>query len=260
MNCIGLDKYFTIKRQLREYNWKRLGLVEETCSRPSVNLAQLQSPASTSTSRGGLFSRIALGALGVAERPVALLALVFLSPVLIVTATAVFILSRRSPLLAHRRVGKDGRKFWLFKFRTMWGGTANHHSTWFIEFVRQEPVNGRKPTHDPRITSRFAAFLRKHSIDELPQLANVLIGEMSLVGPRPLTQGELTEHYGIDKVEVLSVKPGITGLWQTMGRSRLTYRQRLRLDLFLARRHSIGLYLRVLARTIPRVLSGIDAW
>jgi lipopolysaccharide/colanic/teichoic acid biosynthesis glycosyltransferase len=189
-----------------------------------------------------------------------LLALVSLSPVLIVAGSTVFILSRRSPLLAHRRVGKDGRKFWLFKFRTMWDGTANRDSTRFIEFIRQDPVNGRKLAHDPRVTSRFAAFLRKHSIDELPQLANVLIGEMSLVGPRPLTQGELTEHYGADKVEVLSIKPGITGLWQTMGRSRLTYRQRVRLDLFLARRRSLGLYLRVLARTIPRALSGIDAW
>lgn len=225
-----------------------------------MNLAQLQSPASTSTSRSGIFSRIALSVLGMAERPVALLALISLSPILIVAGTTVLILSGRSPLLAHRRVGRNGRKFWLFKFRTMWHGAANHRSATFIEFVQQEPVNGRKPTHDPRVTSRFAAFLRKHSIDELPQLANVVIGEMSLVGPRPLTQGELTEHYGVDKVEVLSVKPGITGLWQTMGRSRLTYRQRLRLDLFLARRHSIGLYLRVLARTIPRVLSGIDAW
>jgi exopolysaccharide production protein ExoY len=207
-----------------------------------------------------VFSRIALGALGVAERPVALLALVCISPLLIVAGTTVFILSRRSPLLAHRRVGKHGRKFWLFKFRTMWDGAANHDPTRLIEFVRQEPVNGRKPTHDPRVTSRFAAFLRKHSIDELPQLANVLIGEMSLVGPRPLTQGELIEHYGVDKVEVLSVKPGITGLWQTMGRSRLTYKQRLRLDRFWASRRSIGLYLRVLARTMPRVLSGIDAW
>jgi exopolysaccharide production protein ExoY len=190
-----------------------------------------------------------------------LVALVSISPVLIVVGTTVVILSRRSPLLAHRRVGRFGRKFWLFKFRTMWDGTRNQDSPGrLIEFVRQDPVNSQKLAQDPRVTSRFAAFLRKHSIDELPQLLNVLIGEMSLVGPRPLTQGELTEHYGVDKVEVLSIKPGITGLWQTMGRSRLTYRQRLRLDLFLARKRSFGLYLRVLRRTIPRVLSGIDAW
>jgi exopolysaccharide production protein ExoY len=226
-----------------------------------VNLAQLQSAASTSPSRTGVFSRIAFGALKLAERPVALVALVSISPVLIAVGTTVVILSRRSPVLAHRRVGRFGKKFWLFKFRTMWDGTRNQDSpSRLVEFVRQDPVNSQKLVQDPRVTSRFAAFLRKHSIDELPQLVNVLIGEMSLVGPRPLTQGELTEHYGVDKVEVLSIKPGITGLWQTMGRSRLTYRQRLRLDLFLTRKRSIGLYLRVLRRTIPRVLSGIDAW
>ncbi len=225
-----------------------------------MNLAQLHSSAAAPPSRTAVFSRIVLGVLGVAERPVALLALVSLSPVLFVAGTTVFILSGRSPLLGHRRVGRHGRKFWLFKFRTMWDGTPSQDSTRLIEFIRQDPVSGKKLVHDPRVTSRFAAFLRKHSIDELPQLVNVLIGEMSLVGPRPLTQGELTEHYGVEKLEVLSIKPGITGLWQTMGRSRLTYRQRVRLDLFLARKRSIGLYLRVLWRTMPRVLSGIDAW
>jgi exopolysaccharide production protein ExoY len=225
-----------------------------------VNLAQLHSSATSSPARTSKLSRVALGALDFAERPVALLSLVAISPVLIVTGTTVFILSRRSPLLAHRRVGQFGKKLWLFKFRTMWNRAPNpDSSSGFIEFITQEPVNGKKLTHDPRVTSRFAAFLRKHSIDELPQLINVLTGEMSLVGPRPMTQGELIENYGVNRGEVLSIKPGITGLWQTMGRSRLNYRQRLRLDLFLARKRSLGLYFRVLWRTIPRVLSGIDA-
>jgi lipopolysaccharide/colanic/teichoic acid biosynthesis glycosyltransferase len=83
---------------------------------------------------------------------------------------------------------------------------------------------------------------------------------MSVVGPRPITRSELSEHYEPDATEVLSIKPGLTGLWQVRGRSRLTYRQRKRFDLFLVRRFSIGLYLRIVGLTIPDVLFGKDAW
>lgn len=83
---------------------------------------------------------------------------------------------------------------------------------------------------------------------------------MSLVGPRPLTRSELRSYYGPNANELLEVKPGITGLWQVMGRNRLTYSQRRRLDLFYVRKRSVGLYLAILARTIPRVLTGKDSW
>ncbi len=111
-----------------------------------------------------------------------------------------------------------------------------------------------------RVACRFARWCRRYSIDELPQLLHVLRGEMSLVGPRPITQGELARYYGNDAAEVLELRPGITGLWQSTGRNRLTYRQRRRLDLSLVRRYSLRLYLIILWRTIPRALSGKGAW
>ena len=103
-------------------------------------------------------------------------------------------------------------------------------------------------------------FCRRFSIDELPQFVNVLRGEMSLVAPRPVTESELKKYYGCDAEEVLRVKPGVTGLWQVMGRSRLTYRQRREMDLFLVRNRSLKLYLTILLRTIQAVLTGKDGW
>jgi lipopolysaccharide/colanic/teichoic acid biosynthesis glycosyltransferase len=110
------------------------------------------------------------------------------------------------------------------------------------------------------VASSFSAFCRRHSLDELPQLIHVALGEMSLVGPRPITSAELDEHYRGCIQEVLSVKPGITGLWQLMGRNRLTYAQRRRLDLFLVRRAGLGLYLRVLLHAVPVTLSADGAY
>ena len=117
-----------------------------------------------------------------------------------------------------------------------------------------------KERTDPRVTSRVATLCRRYSIDELPQLWHVLKGEMALLGPRPLTASEIQTYYGPAAVELLAVKPGLTGLWQTSGRSRLTYSQRRRLDLFMIRNWSAGLYLKILLRTIPAVLTGKDAW
>jgi lipopolysaccharide/colanic/teichoic acid biosynthesis glycosyltransferase len=110
------------------------------------------------------------------------------------------------------------------------------------------------------VTSRFAAFCRRYSLDELPQLWQVVRGEMSLVGPRPLTRQELDTYYGADASRIIAAKPGLSGLWQISGRSRLTYPQRRRLDLFLVRKWSVSLYLRILFTTLPRVAAGKDAW
>jgi exopolysaccharide production protein ExoY len=198
-------------------------------------------------------------ALGWGERFGAILLLAALSPVLCVTGILVFALSRRSPLVAHQRVGQYGRLFRTLKFRTMWP-TAAPPQSWLVEEIVEEPGPEIKGSADPRVTSRFARFCRRSSIDELPQLVHVVRGEMSLVGPRPLTRDELRKHYGPDAPEVLSVKPGITGLWQVLGRSRLTYPQRRRLDLFLVRKRSLRLYLAILGRTLPEVLTGRNAW
>jgi lipopolysaccharide/colanic/teichoic acid biosynthesis glycosyltransferase len=144
----------------------------------------------------------------------------------------------------------------------MWGESQNGNgeSGWFVERLPSVEAGEIKRPDDPRITSRFAAYCRKYSIDELPQLLHVAQGKMSLVGPRPMTVQELSDHYGREAPEVMRFKPGLTGLWQIRGRSRLGYRQRRRLDLLFVRRWSVGLYLRILLATIPRVLSGKDAW
>jgi lipopolysaccharide/colanic/teichoic acid biosynthesis glycosyltransferase len=117
-----------------------------------------------------------------------------------------------------------------------------------------------KVSADPRVTSAFAAFCRKYSVDEMPQLWHVVRGDLALVGPRPLTAEEIAEHYGSEAGEVLRVKPGLTGLWQVRGRSNLTYPERRRLDLFLVRNWSFRLYADILLATIPSVLSGKGAW
>ena len=101
---------------------------------------------------------------------------------------------------------------------------------------------------------------RRFSLDELPQLAHVVAGQMSLVGPRPITRVELAKHYGSSADEVMSLLPGMTGLWQVLGRDRLSYARRRRLDLFLVRHFSTRLYFLILLRTIPSVLLGRNAW
>jgi lipopolysaccharide/colanic/teichoic acid biosynthesis glycosyltransferase len=144
----------------------------------------------------------------------------------------------------------------------MWGGSAVHWcpKSYLVERLFAAAAPEVKTARDPRVTSTFAAFCRKFSIDEFPQLYHVLRGEMSFVGPRPLTRDELSQHYGHAAREVLRLKPGLTGLWQVRGRSRLNYRQRRRLDLFLVRKWSFRLYVLLLLTTIPRVLMGTDAW
>ena len=200
------------------------------------------------------------GALRWAERLAAGIVFSAVAPVLGATMLAVRTLSGRSPLIAHRRLGLNGEPFWIIKIRTMWDGSVAQAAPAWIEYLSDTEVPVSKGAPDPRVTSRLAAFCRRYSIDELPQLLQVVTGRLSLVGPRPLTPGELKAYYGADSAEVLSVRPGLTGLWQVLGRNRLTYAQRRRLDLFYLRKFGLGLYLRILFRTPGRVLSGRDAW
>ncbi len=203
---------------------------------------------------------IAINLLYALEPVAAALSLICLSPVLVIVALVIRMLSGASPLVAHRRVGRYGKTLWVYKFRTMWpsGGYALAAGSLVERVADDEPKPKLGP--DPRVTSRFASFCRRHSIDELPQLALVASGQMSIVGPRPITRFELQQYYESNATEVLSVKPGLTGLWQIRGRSRLTYGQRKRFDLFLVRRFSVGLYFRIVALTIPDLLSAKDAW
>jgi lipopolysaccharide/colanic/teichoic acid biosynthesis glycosyltransferase len=183
-------------------------------------------------------------------------------PVLIPAATVIHLLSRRSPFIAHLRVGQDGRAFWVWKLRTMWprGLSPTAEEAGWVQRIDRDPDRDTKRECDPRVSSGFARFCRRYSIDELPQFFHVLRGEMSLVGPRPLTRGELARHYGANASEVLALKPGLTGYWQTRGRNRLSYAERVAFDLQLARELSAGVYFQLLLRTIPQVLRGENAW
>ena len=195
------------------------------------------------------------------ERLAALFILLALSPFLLIVGIATACLSRTSPLIAHRRLGLGGSPLWVLKFRTMWrrgARPAGHFA--LVEYIVDESGPLEKGVRDQRISSRFAHFCRRHSIDELPQLIQVVRGEMSLVGPRPITDSEWRLHYRRHAAEVLEVKPGLSGLWQIQGRSRLSYEQRRDLDLALVRNRSLKLYFQILLWTLPEIWSGRNAW
>ncbi|HLK61854.1 MAG TPA: sugar transferase [Bryobacteraceae bacterium] len=202
----------------------------------------------------------------VCERVVSVVLFTILSPILLVSAAVVSLLSRRVPLIAHRRVGYRGTTLWMLKLRTMWNseapGTSRRvvHTSRWVEYIEDVEGPERKKPGDARVTNWFARFCRKHSIDEMPQLWHVIRGEMSLVGPRPVTDVEIQQHYGTDAAEVLQVKPGLAGLWQVSGRNRLSYDERRRLDLRFVRNRSVRMYFRILLRTVPEVWSGSNSW
>ena len=197
-----------------------------------------------------------------AERACAALVCVLLGPALVCIALVTSALSGRTPLIAHRRLGWRGATLWMLKFRTMWGGGVGRSGrvAGIVEYIDDESGPRQKQEDDPRVVNGFARFCRQHSIDELPQLWHVIRGEMALVGPRPLTAAEVHQHYGIHAGEMLSVKPGIAGLWQSLGRNRLTYERRRELDLEFVRRRSWRMYVRIVMRTIPEVLTGANTW
>jgi lipopolysaccharide/colanic/teichoic acid biosynthesis glycosyltransferase len=195
------------------------------------------------------------------ERVVAAGLFLFVFPVLFITAVLVIVLSRRSPFIAHRRVGERGRELWILKLRTMWQRKPVGWNVYpLVERIDDEPMSSLKLLTDARVTNRFAFLCRRYSVDELPQLLQVAMGDLALVGPRPLTKGEITKHYGPLTLVLFERKPGITGLWQIRGRSRLSYPQRRKLDLFLVRHWSFRLYVYILTLTIPRVICGKNAW
>lgn len=184
---------------------------------------------------------------------VAVTALVVLAPLLIMVAFAIMMTIGRPVIFGHTRVGQGGRPFKCFKFRTM---AMNSE-----ELLRAHLANNpeaaeewsrtQKLVHDPRVTP-FGQLLRKTSIDEFPQLVNVLRGEMSCVGPRPVVPQELC-RYGSDQDSYLKAKPGITGPWQISGRNGLSYDARVALDREYVKNWSYSKDVRILLKTIPAV-------
>jgi exopolysaccharide biosynthesis polyprenyl glycosylphosphotransferase len=188
------------------------------------------------------------------DRLGALVGLVLLSPLFALVALLI-ISEDHGPVIYRRRVmGTGSRPFDAFKFRTM----RREGDALLSPEQRHELRESGKLKEDPRIT-RVGAFLRRTSIDELPQMLNVLLGQMSLVGPRMLTQEEL-RHFGRWQHNLLTVRPGLTGLWQISGRSNLGYEDRVRLDMQYIRNHSIWLDLYIIYRTIPTVIAGRGAY
>ncbi len=193
------------------------------------------------------------------ERVAAVILLLLALPLLGICAVALSVLSGRGPLIAHWRAGWRGTPLWMLKLRTMWDDETPR-SRCFIERIADDGGPELKSESDRRVGCRFARFCRRHSIDELPQLWHVIRGEMSLVGPRPITERELQRYYGAHAAEILQVKPGLAGLWQVSGRNRLSYAERCRLDLRLVREGGLPLYFGILLRTLPEVLRGENSW
>ena len=196
------------------------------------------------------------------------LALILFSPIFMSIFLAIRLTSKGPALFRQERVGRYGNTFTLLKFRTMEvSNDPGIHRDFVQRFVSgkvnsETPQRGRnvyKITEDPRVTP-VGRFLRKTSLDELPQLINVFRGEMSLVGPRPPIPYELQNYDLWHRGRVLEAKPGITGLWQVSGRSRTTFDDLVRLDLRYARTWSLWLDIKILLRTPRAVLSGDGAY
>ncbi len=189
------------------------------------------------------------------------LALGFVSlPFMIVAAVAICFSSKGPVLFKQVRVGKGNRAFTTLKFRTMYTDAAERLHEYLRKDARlnEQWTSVHKLKDDPRVTF-IGRFLRRFSLDELPQLWNVLVGDMSLVGPRPIVVREI-EKYGSNYAAYERARPGLTGLWQVSGRTDTTYQERVDYDSFYVRNWSLRLDARIIARTLRAVLSGAGAY
>jgi len=185
---------------------------------------------------------------------IAATALVFLLPVMLPLAIAIRLSDGGPALFKQKRIGRDGKEFRCFKFRSMVVDSDARLKRLLADDpkARMEWQATQKLENDPRITA-FGQFLRKSSLDELPQLINILKGEMSIVGPRPIVQNEV-EKYGDYFGHYCQVRPGLTGLWQVSGRSDTTYGERVALDVQYVSDWSYASDIKIIAMTIPAVL------
>jgi lipopolysaccharide/colanic/teichoic acid biosynthesis glycosyltransferase len=182
--------------------------------------------------------------------------LVVLAPVLAIIAIAVKVSSPGSVVFSQSRVGKDGKTFRFYKFRTMVDGAHLLHEC--VAHLNECDGPALKIANDPRLHG-LGPFLRRTSLDELPQLWNVLRGEMSLVGPRPALPNEVA-NYAPPYYERFDVMPGLTGLWQVSGRATVPFKRWMAMDIWYVRNWTPLVDLWLLARTIPAVLFREGAW
>jgi len=212
--------------------------------------------SSSAPSQGSGSSTLTVVILSVFDFTLTTVALLLLLPVFMVLALVVRLDSPGSVLFKQKRVGLLGREFWFYKFRSMIVDAEKLRASLSASNEATGPLFKMK--NDPRIT-RAGRVLRKYSLDELPQLLNVLKLDMSLVGPRPALPAEVAQ-YNTRQLRRLDIKPGITGLWQISGRSDLSFEQAVELDISYVERRSISLYVIILLKTIPAVILGRGAY
>ncbi|EMJ6443320.1 MULTISPECIES: sugar transferase [Bacillus] len=190
----------------------------------------------------------------------AIVGLIVFSPIFLLISILYMIGNNKGPVFFKQiRMGKNGKEFHIYKFRSMIVNAEEKLRSNEILYKKYIDNNYKlEPSEDPRIT-KVGQFLRKTSLDELPQFLNVLKGDMSLVGPRPVVQEELVE-YGERKDEFLSVKPGLTGYWQVSGRSDVGYPERVDLELYYAYNASLWFDIKILLLTVKNVVVGRGAY
>ena len=187
-----------------------------------------------------------------------LLSLVLLCPLFIVIMVLIRLDSKGKAIYKHKRIGKDGKYIYLYKFRTMYIDADKRLEELLKDpNVKKEWEENYKLGNDPRIT-KIGKVLRSTSLDELPQLINILFNDMSFVGPRPLVDGEI-DKYGINKNKLLSVLPGLTGWWACNGRSCTSYQERMKLELYYVENRSILLDIKTILKTFVTVFKRTGA-
>ncbi|MDP1834855.1 MAG: sugar transferase [Chlamydiales bacterium] len=176
-------------------------------------------------------------------------------PLYALLALVVKLSSTGKVIFGHERVGRGGKIFKCYKFRTMYPNADQMLESVLNESpaLRAEWDICRKLTNDPRITP-IGHILRKTKLDEIPQFWNVLVGDLSIVGPRPVCADEIQKYYGVKSYKILSVRPGITGLWQTSDRREMTYQERINLDEQYIDRQNFFLDLLLVLKTIPTMV------
>lgn len=180
------------------------------------------------------------------------LVLVVTFPLMVFIALSVRFSSKGNIVYAHERIGRGGKPFRCYKFRTM-HSDADTRLKEILEgcpILKNEWEQTQKLRKDPRVTP-IGKFLRQTSLDEFPQFWNVLRGDLSIVGPRPVVHHEVTQHLGPKAAKILSIRPGLTGLWQVSGRSDISYAHRIKMDEQYVDSQSIYLDLKIISKTIP---------
>ncbi|MGL4450828.1 MAG: sugar transferase [Sarcina sp.] len=179
------------------------------------------------------------------------IALIIFSPIFLLLIILIRLDSRGAALFGHKRIGKDGKEISVYKFRTM-VINAQEVLENFTPEQKAEFEKNFKLENDPRIT-RIGSFLRKTSLDELPQLVNILRGDMSVVGPRPIVEAEV-KKYGQFSKKLFSVTPGLTGHWQANGRSDTTYEERVQMDMYYIDNRSFAMDIKIIFQTVISVI------